>query len=186
MNIITEITYFIFPLLFAGLIHHLIIIRYDLLHFLSKPVDHGLRCGSKPIFGRSKTWRGILLVPILSGIGSMIISLVVVPPLTFQPFLVGLILGIGYAVTELPNSFIKRQLDVPAGGPANIRFRTYFLVADQVDSVIGSTIAMLCIYPASISLCVTTILIGSSLHFIIDRYLYKHGYKRSRNNQDQS
>lgn len=186
METVNEIIYFIFPLLFAGLIHHLVIIRYNLLSFLSKPIDHNLYLKGKPLFGKSKTWRGILLVPILSGVGSLIISQIVLIPLVLQPFWVGLLLGFGYAIAELPNSFAKRQLGVEAGEKSNNKFRTTFIIIDQIDSVIGAIIVLLFIYPVSVALCVSILLIGSLLHLTVDLYLYRHGYKKLRKYQNKS
>ncbi|MFA6295511.1 MAG: CDP-archaeol synthase [Candidatus Paceibacterota bacterium] len=186
MKTVSEIIYFISPLLFAGLIHHLVIIRYNLFSFLSKPIDHNLHFKGKPLLGKYKTWRGIILVPILSGVGSLIISQIVVIPLSLQTFWVGFLLGVGYTIAELPNSFIKRQLNVKAGEKSENKFRNTFLILDQVDSVAGAIIVMLFIYPASVMLCVSVLLIGSLLHFTVDLYLYKYGYKKLRNNQNQS
>jgi len=184
MKIIYEITYFIFPLLFAGILHHLVIIRYDLFSFLSKPIDHDIHLKGKPLFGKSKTWRGILLVPILSGIGSLIISQIIIIPLALHPFLIGLLLGTGYAIAELPNSFIKRQFNIEAGEKSKDKFRTIFLIIDQIDSVIGSIIVLLFIYPVSIKLCASIFSIGSFLHLTVDLYLYKRGYKKLRKNRN--
>ncbi len=179
MKIVNEIIYFIFPLLFAGLVHHLLVIRYNLLSFLSKPIDCNQHFKGKPLLGKSKTWRGILVVPTLSGIGSLIISQIIITPITLQPFWVGFLLGTGYAVAELPNSFIKRQFNIQPGEKAQ-KFRIYFSVLDQIDSVIGAIIMMLLIYPASTILCISVLIIGSLTHFAVDIYLHNHGYKKFR------
>jgi len=182
MKIVNEIIYFVFPLLFAGLIHHLVIIKYNLLPFLSKPIDCGKYFNSRPLFGKSKTWRGLLSVPILSGIGSLIISQIVIIPVTLPAFLIGFLLGAGYAIAELPNSFIKRRFDIQAGEKARNRFRILFLVLDQIDSVIGSILMLLLIYPATFILCLYILIIGGLLHLSVDLYLYKYGYKKLKNN----
>jgi len=183
MKIISEITYFIFPLLFAGLIHHFVVIKYNLFTFLAKPIDSDKYFNSRPLLGKSKTWRGLLLVPILSSIGSVIISYLVPMPITLNPVWVGLLLGFGYAIAELPNSFLKRRFDIQAGQKANNKSRVFFLVLDQIDSVIGAIIIMLLIYPASLILCISILIIGSLLHLTVDFCLYKYGYKKSRDNQ---
>ena len=48
-----------------------------------------------------------------------------------------LLLGTGYVVGELPNSFFKRELDVAPGGAAKGWLGPVFWVIDQVDSLIG-------------------------------------------------
>lgn len=182
MNVVDEIIYFVFPLLFAGLIHHLVIIRYNLFSSISKPIDCNRYFRGKPLLGKSKTWRGLLMVPILSGIGSLVISHIVPAPVIPYPVLIGFLLGAGYAIAELPNSFIKRRLSIQAGERAPNKFRTFFLILDQTDSVIGAILAMALIYPASFTLCVSILIIGSLLHLLLDFYLHRYGYKKLRNN----
>ena len=184
MKIFFELVYFIFPLLFAGLLHHLVIIKYNLFPYLSMPIDCNWRFIGKPLFGKSKTWRGVLLVPLLSGVGSLIISQILLVPTILHPFFTGLLLGVGYSISELPNSFIKRRLDIPAGEKANTKYHIFFLVLDQTDSIIGSILILLLIYPASFTLCISILIIGTLLHFAVDQYLFKHGYKKLRKNRE--
>jgi hypothetical protein len=183
MKIISEFIYFIFPLFFAGLIHHFVIIKYNLFSFLTKPIDGNKYINGKPLLGKSKTWRGLVLVPILSSVGSVIISHIIPISITLNPIWVGLLLGFGYAIAELPNSFIKRQLNIQAGQKASNKFRIFFLIFDQIDSVIGAIVVMLLIYKSSILLFLSILILGSLLHLIVDFCLYKYGYKKSRNNQ---
>jgi CDP-diacylglycerol--serine O-phosphatidyltransferase len=183
MKILAEIVYFVFPLLFAGLIHHLIIIKYNLFSFLAIPIDRNIRYNNKPIFGKSKTWRGLLIVPIFSSIGCLIVSYLVTAPTTLNPLFTGLLIGFGYAVAELPNSFIKRQLSINSGEKENNRAYGVFLLVDQIDSVVGAIIILLVIYPASFILCLSILIIGGLLHFSIDSYLHKYGYKKLLNKQ---
>ena len=185
MKILSEIIYFVFPLLFAGLIHHLFIIKYNLLPYLSKPVDNNILFKGSPLLGSSKTWRGILVVPLLSSIGCLIISYIVPIPIYFSPIIVGFLLGLGYALAELPNSFIKRRFKINAGEKTTNKFNNFFLILDQIDSVIGAILVMLLIYQASFSLCLSILIIGSFLHLGVDIYLYKYGYKKLRDCQQQ-
>jgi hypothetical protein len=181
MKIINEIIYFVFPLLFSGLIHHFIIIRYNLLNFLAKPIDNGYNFRGKPFLGRSKTWRGILVVPVLSSIGSLIISQAISIPTILHPAWVGFLLGLGYATAELPNSFLKRQLGIPASKQVHDKAGVFFLIVDQIDSVLGAIIIMILIYPAGLALCLLVLIIGGLLHLLVDSYLHRYGYKILRN-----
>jgi len=178
MKIFNEIVYFIFPLLFAGVIHHLIIIKFDLFSFLSKPIDNNINFKGKPLLGKSKTWRGLILVPILSSMGSLIISQIIPIQTNLHPLLVGLLLGLGYAIAELPNSFIKRRLNIQAGEKSCNKFYNLFLFLDQTDSVIGAVIILFFIYPTNPNLYLLILIIGSLLHLGIDQYLYRYGYKQ--------
>lgn len=182
MNIAHEIMYFVFPLLFAGLLHHLVVIRYNLFPFLAKPIDCNRQLRGQPLLGTSKTWRGLLAIPLLSAIGSLIISHIVRVPVTLSPLWVGFLLGAGYAIAELPNSFIKRRLGIRAGEEAPRAFRIFFLIFDQIDSVLGAIFAMVLIYPASFTLCVSILIVGGLLHLVVDFYVRTYGYKKLRNN----
>lgn len=182
METLNEIIYFIFPLLFAGLIHHLIIIKYNLFSSISKPIDRGLLFYGNPLLGEAKTWRGLIAVPLLSCIGSLIISQIISIPILLNPALVGLLLGTGYALAELPNSFIKRRLTIPASKKSKKSYALFFLIFDQIDSVLGATIVMILLYKANSILLFSVITIGGLLHFFVDTYLYKHGYKKNLNN----
>jgi hypothetical protein len=58
--------------------------------------------------------------------------------------LLGCSAGLGYALGELPNSFIKRQLDIPPGHIARTRFGQWLnFFIDQTDSVIGALLALM-------------------------------------------
>lgn len=177
-KLVREIAYLIAPLAFAGLIHHLVIIKYNLFGFLAKPIDGGKLLNKKPVLGRAKTWRGMLAVPLLAGIGSLVISRFISVPAAVSPPLVGFITGLGYSIAELPNSFVKRRLNIEPGKKKWGALGNFFSFFDQVDSVLGAILFLLFIYPASLVLCIWLFIIGSSLHFLIDLYLYKHGYKR--------
>lgn len=182
MQTLYEIIYFIFPLLFAGIIHHLIIIKYNLFSTLAKPIDNNFYFKGNPLFGKAKTWRGLIIVPLASGVGSFFLSQVISIPIAHNPALVGFLLGFGYAIAELPNSFIKRRLTIPASKKSKAGYAFIFLILDQIDSVLGSTLVMIILYPSTIVLIVSVILIGGFLHFSIDTFLYKHGYKKMLHN----
>ena len=57
--------------------------------------------------------------------------------LKFNPLCWGALAGAGYVAGELPNSFVKRRLDISPGGAAQGGLWLVFWTVDQVDSVIG-------------------------------------------------
>src|SRR5881396_3901815 len=61
-----------------------------------------------------------------------------------HPVLWGVLLGGGYIVGELPNSFVKRRLRVQPGERAAGALGALFWLADQVDSVLG-VLACMCL-----------------------------------------
>lgn len=122
-------------------------IKYNWLHFLNKPLDFGAHFRGKRIFGDNKTWRGVALYVSCCTLGGMAQGWLhaggFVPewlPLfdyRSKGFLVGLLIGLGMSLGELPNSFFKRQMDVPPGLKAGGALGVFFLVFDQIDMTLG-------------------------------------------------
>ncbi|MDJ0589766.1 MAG: CDP-archaeol synthase [Pleurocapsa sp. MO_226.B13] len=93
-------------------------------------------------FGANKKWRGLISLPIAMLISvyllHLIESLVSFPQniILFSDFNLiefGLLVGFVFNLSELPNSFIKRRLDIPPGDENNKIF--YFI--DHMDSTYG-------------------------------------------------
>lgn len=98
-----------------------------------------------PLFGANKTYRGVIAVALGSAAGYTLQGLV--PEL--QPAVVrtlptlglaslGFALGAAAMLSELPNSFLKRQLDIVPGAPGRGPAMFLFYVLDQVDFLLGA------------------------------------------------
>ncbi|MCX2980551.1 CDP-archaeol synthase [Halieaceae bacterium IMCC14734] len=86
----------------------------------NRPVDGGLVLGDGfPLFGSSKTWRGLVAALMLSAAAALLLGL---------PLLAGLALGAGSMCGDLLSSFIKRRL-----GRAS---STQFLGLDQIPEAL--------------------------------------------------
>jgi hypothetical protein len=68
--------------------------------------------------------------------------LAVAPSQVEHPGLWGLLLGTGYWIGELPNSLVKRQLDIAPGELAVGRTGVFFWFVDQLDSIAGVFLAL--------------------------------------------
>ncbi|MBS1122712.1 MAG: putative CDP-diglyceride synthetase [Deltaproteobacteria bacterium] len=134
------------PLLLASALSA-IVLKYDLLRSLRRPIDHGWKVRGRRIFGDSKTWRGVVVAVVGCVAGVAIqravagdhlasISLVDYRALDFVPF--GISMGIGAMLGELPNSFIKRQLGIAPGKTTTGPLRGVFYLWDQVDLIAGA------------------------------------------------
>ena len=89
---------------------------------------------------------------------------------------VGLALGLGYSLAELPNSFVKRRLGIRPGARSTVRPRLQYVV-DQADSVVGAALALTpLVTPRTAVLAV--LVVGLALHIAIDELLYAAGVKR--------
>jgi hypothetical protein len=143
--------YLLLPLL-GGAIASGLCIRFGWLRALARPIDGGRTLGGRPIFGPNKTLRGVLAVVI----GNTLVLGLQSTALHYAPairrvelfdygmvngWLVGLAVGTLAALAELPNSFLKRRLNIPAGqsGPGAMGALFYFV--DQVDILVGVWLA---------------------------------------------
>jgi hypothetical protein len=141
------------PVILGGLVH-VALIKLDALPGLARlPLDANLTVRGRRLLGDHKTVRGAVA---MIGATTMFVELqaalvtragwartlslidfATVPPLAW-----GLVLGGGYVVGELPNSFIKRQLDVPPGGRAAGALAPVFWLCDELDSLAGVLLCM--------------------------------------------
>jgi hypothetical protein len=94
-------------------------------------------------FGANKKWRGLVSLPLAMLISVYLLHFVEIylPSLPEKAILFsnfnliefGLLVGLIFNLSELPNSFIKRRLDIPPGDESSRIF--YFI--DHMDSTYG-------------------------------------------------
>jgi CDP-archaeol synthase len=139
--------YLLIPLL-GGAVFHGLCMKFGWFGFLALPVDGGRAFRGKPLFGPNKTVRGILCV----GVGTSFVFglqtswLHRVPSFrSFELFdysqvngwLLGFALGTAAMLSELPNSYVKRRLNITAGGSARGAALPLFYLFDQLDLLLG-------------------------------------------------
>lgn len=181
------------PVIFAALLHG-IVMKYDLFQWMKRPLDAGATFRGKPLFGANKTWRGL----VISTAGTIIFAYVhalcysipwfknitIIDYTRVNPLFVGLALGVGMILGELPNSFLKRQLGIGAGtqgsGWAGFLFRIY----DQIDLLTGAWLLMLFVpgFELGQHLDVVTFSIFMTLilHILIAQIGYYLGMRKNR------
>jgi hypothetical protein len=127
------------PVLGAPILHAPIL-RWDLLSRLAVPLDLGFELGSSPLLGANKTVRGVLAMT-----GGCIAATLVLSRLPaywdrlperlteLGPWRLGLRIGLGTSLGELPNSFLKRRLGVPSGSSSRGRAKLLLMAIDQAD-----------------------------------------------------
>jgi hypothetical protein len=150
--LILKILVFAIPVTIAAILH-MVAVRFNLFSMLKIPLDFGKKFRGKRIFGDSKTYRGVVLMMILSILGVYVLQLLcqIFPAIDvlnilrfdrFPGFLFGTLFGLGYTLAELPNSFFKRQAGIPEGKPGSV----LNILLDQFDSVAG---CLLLLFPFS-------------------------------------
>jgi phosphatidylserine synthase len=167
---------FLLPVIGGGILHMLAVTR-DWVPFLKIPVR-------EPWFGANKTLRGFVLMPVLSVPGAWVSCFLAgVSPLTVDLgdvsfLLLGLVLGFAYVLFELPNSFLKRRMGIPAGHEAH-RARRLFVLLDQMDSAVGVAFAAVLVFGAPWVTAGAMLLISPLIALGIKRVLYLAGLKKS-------
>lgn len=157
------------------------------LKFLNKPIDFGENfTDKKRIFGDHKTWKGLFGYIILNIIFSVIFGYIWnITNLEKYNFfyinhentllfniLIGFLLGLGYSLFELPNSFIKRRLDIKPGKTIKGFKKIFFIIFDQADSVFGVALVVWLFYPIGIWIYLFYILLGTVTHLLVNMLLY--------------
>ncbi|MEM0000047.1 MAG: CDP-archaeol synthase [Desulfurococcaceae archaeon] len=140
----------------------------------TKPIDGGkLFVDNKPIFGKNKTWEGLLLGVIGAYIAGSCIGAFLGEPLT--PLLA---LGAGFSALlgDLLGAFIKRRLSIKPGDPAPL--------LDQWDFALAVTAYYYLLGIGDVVLrplyVVTTLLLILALHVLTNVVAYALGLKHSK------
>lgn len=152
------------------------------------PIDGGRTFRGRRLFGPNKTWKGfVVMVPAATIVFFALGSFANVVPaisaglwqLTSGAWaLLGFIAAMGFMLAELPNSFIKRQLGVDAGGaPAGALTRKLSFVVDRLDSILGMLLAVTLTVPTSWQVWAFVLLIGPVIHWCFSVALYWLGVK---------
>lgn len=148
-------------------------VRLRILKSLATPI-------SNKYFGKNKTWRGFLLMPVFTSGSFLIISKILEfkgfvpkfwPDAIDKQVILGFFLGFFYVLFELPNSFMKRKLNIPEGKKSK-KYSWLFSFIDQADSAVGCAICYLIFLPASASYFFLIIIWGPLAHLFGNFILY--------------
>lgn len=172
----------------AGLVHSAWL-RTAMSRRLFIPLDGGLRVRGRRLFGENKTVRGFVsMVPAAAGAFALCIAAAkqfvpgfaqVLWPLSVSGYAaLGAWAGLGFMLGELPNSFVKRQLDVaPGQAPGGRVGATVSFIVDRTDSIIGMLIALSIAAPTPWMTWVYALIIGPGIHLAFSILLYRLGVK---------
>ena len=140
-RLVAQASYLFAPLLTSTVVSG-VVLRYNLMPTLARPIDGGTQLRSRRLFGDNKTWRGFVCALIgcsvavaiqKYAIGDRAGSLAVVNYRTVNVLIFASVLAAGSTLGELPNSFAKRQLGVSPGCGATGVLAPFFYVWDQID-----------------------------------------------------
>lgn len=162
MSMILSLYLTLMPVILAG-VANMIFCKSSLLDSVNQPIDAGRLLGDgRRLFGANKTWKGFWGMVVWG----LLAQLVWAYFLAHQPdleklhliyahypnklainFPLGILLGLAYVVFELPNSYLKRRLDILPGKTARDAWKYPFILLDQIDSLIGISWSYTFIFP---------------------------------------
>jgi len=128
----------------GSFIAHAPVLKLDAFQRLKRPLDGGATFRGRRIFGDNKTWRGVLTM----FAGVLVATLVLChfdgywlhlpsPIRDAGAWTFGSLLALGVVTAELPNSFLKRQLDILPGAQRRSLLGVAVSIVDQGDFVLG-------------------------------------------------
>lgn len=149
------------------------------LPFLAIPIDNNIQLAGQPLFGKHKTWRGLLvgtlcaglifiLQKYLSTISEMFASFSVYDYIHF-PWWFGFLFG-GFALLgDIAKSFFKRRFGIADGA--------MWFPFDQIDFVIGGTLAISLFISIDIATWLSVLGLAVFIHILVNRIGYHMGLK---------
>ena len=167
------------PVVFAGIIH-VVVIRCHMLQFLATTLDGGTQLRGKRIFGANKTLRGAIVMIGGTLIGTVLQGMFRLPALECFDYgrtnlaLIGFLLGTGFILGELPNSFLKRQCCIAPGRSRGV----LFVLLDQVDSILGCLVLISLVWLPPVTIWILSLLVGVVLHIAVNGIFVITGLKR--------
>ena len=169
---VAQVLYLFAPLLLSAALSGLVM-RQNWFPALYIPIDGGLTFRGQPLFGRTKTWRGIAVAMFGCMLGAALqryllaaqfapIALLDYSRLHVVAF--GAALGAGAMLGELPNSFVKRRLGIASGKTTRGGWAIVFYVWDQIDLLSGAWLMLALWIRPTLLLVSTSIAVALVLH----------------------
>ena len=175
------------PVIIAG-VFNMLFCKLNVLKVLKKPIDNNIVLkDGKRLFGDSKTWKGLvgyilfsIIFYVLWGWMSFNNSTLLdynyfylnYDNTLYYNIIIGILLGLGYGLFELPNSFLKRRLDIGQSKDSDNKYKILFIILDQIDSIIGCALVVWCFYDIGFLVFLLYIFIVGITHLIFNMILY--------------
>jgi len=179
LTLIGQALFFFLPS-YGGNAAPVLLDRFGVCEFLKKRIDGGVNFRGEPLFGKTKTWRGL--------IGGVLVGMIVValqavlyawiPEIRFlylfsyelpHVLILGFLLGLGEGLGDLVKSFFKRRLHIKSSGP--------FFPFDQL-SFLGAIILASLYYLPSWQHLFVLILVSPLIPVVANVVAYKLGWKK--------
>lgn len=177
-------------LLFLGVlgapILHGPVLALDLLPQLKLPLDARRTWRGRRLFGDNKTWRGALAMTLGPLLATVALwqwpwwhDTIPADAREAGPWVVGLLVGLGVVIGELPNSLLKRQLDVAPGTQRGGATGLLLTVLDQGDLVLGIWVCLLPVIVLPVWIVAFAFVAVSLVHLVTNVVGYAIGARSS-------
>lgn len=173
--------------IFSG-VANMVFCKYPTFSRLTIPMDAGkILADGKRLFGQNKTWKGFMGMVLFGSLAQLFWGLILktTPSLEslnlfYKVFAnsilnnlwIGFLLGLAYVVFELPNSFMKRRLEIKPGKTAVNHLKWFFIFIDQADSLLGCALVVAVLVPISWTQFFGFIILGAGTHVVVNLLLY--------------
>ena len=173
--------------LIAGGIANMIFTKTSFYKRHKAPMDFGKNYkDGKRIFGDNKTWIGFISMVVFCIIFQVICG-ILCNTLNINShndlysihnntlalnLLFGFLIGFIYMLSELPNSFIKRRINIDAGKTDKGIKGIIFFIIDQIDSLLGVMLVLYLFSNITIGKYFLYVLIGACTHIGVNLILF--------------
>ncbi|CAN5847960.1 CDP-archaeol synthase [soil metagenome] len=153
----------------------------------ARPLDGGRTLRGRRLLGANKTTRGFVVMVPAAAVAFALLAAASGDPAraglwALSPggyALLGAVAGFGFMAGELPNSFVKRQMNIPPGDAPQGRLGTAFqFIVDRLDSGIGMLAAVSLVVPTPAMVWCYVLLIGPAIHWSFSLVLFRLGLKQ--------
>ena len=195
MSMILSLYLTLMPVILAG-IANMIFCKSSLLDSVNQPIDAGRLLGDgRRLFGANKTWKGFWGMVVWGLLAQLVWSYFLAsqpdleklhliyahyPNKLATNFPLGILLGLAYVVFELPNSYLKRRLDISPGKTAKDAWKYPFILLDQIDSLIGILLVLHLYISLNWAQVIGLLLVGTLTHLGVNRLLYLAKLRQNR------
>ena len=195
MSMILSLYLTLMPVILAR-IANMIFCKSSLLDSFNQPIDAGRLLGDgRRLFGANKTWKGFWGMVVWGLLAQLVWSYFLArqpdleilhliyahyPNKLATNFPLGILLGLAYVVFELPNSYLKRRLDISPGKTAKDAWKYPFILLDQIDSLLGILLVLHLYISLDWTQVIGLLLVGTLTHLGVNRLLYLAKLRQNR------
>ena len=152
----------------------------------AQPLDGGVSLRGRRLFGENKTRRGFVVMVPATAISFALLAMLAGDPAVLGLWrlslpgyaLAGAVAGFGFMAGELPNSFVKRQLDIAPGDATRGQLASACQFAvDRLDSGIGMLLALSLLVAVPWRTAALVLIVGPFIHWTFSVVMFRLGLK---------